>query len=127
MAAAEATVSKATCFTLGYLAVKSAMIFAVVGLAKVCVNKTTSFPVAAKAASLAPTWVCRSSQLTSSPLAFGPWRRWVSYIESTEACTRALAPPSAGASVLLSTLIGRPSLVLIKMLAKSKPSAMAVA
>ena len=119
--------SKGICFTFGYLAVKSAMIFEVVGLANVCVNKTTSFPVAARAASFAPTWRCKSSQLMSSPLAFGPCKRWVSYIDNTEACTRALAPPKAGASVLLSTLMGRPSLVLIKILAKSKPSAMAVA
>ena len=127
MAGATATVSKATCFTLEYFAVKSAMIFAVVGLANVCVSRTTSFPVAANAANFAPTWVCKSSQLTSSPLAFGPCKRCVSYIESTDACTRAFAPPRAGASVLLSTLIGRPSLVFIKILAKSKPSAIAVA
>ena len=59
----------------------------------------------------------------SCPPAVGPCKRSVSYRESTEACTLALAIPKAGASGLLSTLMTKgPDAAKINIILRHEPN-----
>ena len=71
--------------------------------------------------------VSKSLQEIAFPSFLGPWTLKLSYKPKTEAFTLALALPLVVAKALFSILIGRPSRVLTKTLAKSNPSAIVVA
>ena len=119
--------SKIICSILGNLVTKSLIILFVVGLANVWVNNTTLPCFFDTASRSNKTSDFKSSHEESCPLILGVCILLVSYKDKTDACTLALALQKSDASLLLSIFIGLPSRVFTKILAKSNPSAIAVA
>ena len=72
-----------TCLTLVYFTLNSFINFEVEGLAKVCVNNTTSFP--AIASILLLNAISNSSQDADSLSTSGPCNLFESYIDKTDA------------------------------------------